>query len=67
MSSDIKREIKSHLAQASAEQDVNANAAANGMSYEQALALTAAYYLVDSYPGVTVATWEDWKAQVKAM
>ena len=65
-SRDIKKAIKSHLAQAAVEQDINANAAANGINYEQALALSAAYYLVNEGK-VSDATWQQWKAQVKAM
>ena len=61
-----KKAIKSHLQQAAAEQDINANAKANGMNYEQALALTAAYYLVTD-GAADDATWQDWKAQVLAM
>ena len=66
VSSDIKKTIKGYLFQAQAEQDINANMAANpGLNYEQALALTAAYYLV---PGtVDDATWQRWKEQIKAM
>ena len=64
-SRDIKKAIKGHLLQAQAEQDINANAEKNGLNYEQALALTAAYYLV---PGtVNDATWQQWAAQIKAM
>lgn len=61
-----KQAIKGYLAQAKAEQDINANAAANGMNYQQALALTAAYYLVTD-GSVSDATWQQWKLQVLAM
>ena len=67
VSSNIKREILSHLAQAKAEQDINANATRNNCTYEQALALTAAYYLVNNYPEVTDATWQQWKAEILTM
>lgn len=60
-----KKAIKSYIEQAKASQDINANATANGINYEQALALTAAYYLV---PGtVDDATWQQWKAEIIAM
>lgn len=60
-----KRSIKSYLEKAKLEQNIEANATANGVNYEQALALTAAYYLV---PGtIDDATWQAWKAQIKAM
>lgn len=62
----VKQAIKSYLAQAKAEQDINVNAANNGMNYQQALALTAAYYLVTNGT-VSDATWQQWKAQVLAM
>lgn len=62
----VKRAIKSHLAQAEAEQDINANASANGMNYNQALALTAAYYLVNDGT-VDDATWQEWKLQILSM
>lgn len=61
-----RRAIKGYLAKAMAEQDISANAAANGISQEQALALTAAYYLVNDGT-VDDATWQLWKQQVKAM
>lgn len=64
-SASIKKAIKSHLAQAQAEQDINANAANAGMTYEQALALTAAYYLVPDT--VSETTWQEWAAQVRTM
>lgn len=60
-----KRSIKSYLEKAKLEQNIEANATANGVNYEQALALAAAYYLV---PGtIDDATWQAWKAQIKAM
>ena len=62
----IKKAIKSHLDQAKVEQDINANAAENNMTYEQALALTAAYYLVNDGT-VSDATWNEWADQVRAM
>lgn len=62
----VKRAIKSHLTQAATSQDINANASANNMSYNQALALTAAYYLVNDGT-VDDATWQDWKLQVLSM
>lgn len=65
-SRDIKKAIKGYLAQAASEQDVNDNAAANGINYEQALVLTAAYYLVTDGT-VSDTMWQQWKAQVKAM
>lgn len=66
INSDMKRAIKSHLEEA-AQQDMNANMALNpGLNYEQALALTAAYFLVGAGI-VDDATWQQWKAQVKAM
>lgn len=61
-----RKAIKSHLDQALAEQDINANAAANGCTYEQALALSAAYYLVNDGT-VDDATWQNWKAQILSM
>lgn len=60
-----KQLIKSYLANAAATQDINANAAANGLNYNQALALSAAYYLVGS--AIDEATWAQWVAQVKTM
>lgn len=66
VSSDIKKTILSHLEQAKTEQDINANAAANGCSYEQALALSAAYYLVNDGT-VSDATWQQWKAEILTM
>ena len=66
VSADIKKRIKGFIANAEATQDINAAAAANGLDYERALALSAAYYLVGS-DGITEATWQDWKAQIKAM
>lgn len=60
-----KRSIKSYLEKAKLEQDINALATANGTNYEQTLALTAAYYLVPST--IDDATWQQWKAQIKAM
>lgn len=66
VSRSTKRAIKSHIKQAKETQDINANAMANGMNYEQALALTAAYYLVNDGT-VDDATWQGWKAQVLAM
>ena len=62
----IKKAIKSYLAKAKADQDINANATANGCNYEQALALSAAYYLVNDKT-VDDATWQMWKAQILAM
>lgn len=60
-----RRVIKSYLEKAALEQNIEANAAANGINYEQALALSAAYYLV---PGtIDDATWQAWKAQIIAM
>ena len=64
--SDIKKAIIANLEKAKAEQDINANAAANGCNYEQALALSAAYYLVDDGT-VTDATWQQWKAEILSM
>lgn len=61
-----RRAIKSYLEKAALEQDIAANTAANGINYEQALALTAAYYLVTDGT-VDDATWQQWKAQIKAM
>lgn len=61
-----KKAIKSYLQQAALSQDINSNATANGLNYEQALALTAAYYLVQNGT-VDDATWQSWKAQIKAM
>lgn len=66
VSPSIKKAIISHLEQAKAEQDINANAAANGCSYEQALALSAAYYLVDDGT-VDDATWQNWKVEILTM
>lgn len=66
VSRQVKNAIKSHLAKAVAEQDINANAAANGMSYEKALALSAAYYLVHDGT-IDDATWQNWKNQIVAM
>lgn len=60
-----KELIKGYLADAAATQDINANAAANGLNYNQALALTAAYYLVGNT--IDEATWAQWVAQVKTM
>ena len=65
VSNDIKKAIKSHLVEA-ARQDIAANAAANGINYEQALALTAAYFLVNDGT-VDDATWQTWKAQIRTM
>lgn len=65
-SSDIKKQIKGYLAQAQLEQDINANAQVNNCNYEQALALSAAYYLVNNGT-VEDATWQQWKAQILAM
>ncbi len=63
---DIKRAIKSHLAEA-ALHDIGANMAQNpGLNYEQTLALTAAYYLVNDN-SVSDATWQQWKAEIIAM
>lgn len=66
ISKELKKSIKSYLEQAAIAQDVTTNAAANGINYEQALALTAAYYLVQNGT-VDDATWQSWKAQIKAM
>lgn len=66
VSRNIKNAIKSHIEQAKTSQDINANAVANGMNYEQALALSAAYYLVNDGT-VDDATWQGWKAQILAM
>lgn len=61
-----KRAIKSHLSDA-ALQDMSANMALNpGLNYEQSLALTAAYYLVNDNT-VSDATWQQWKAEIAAM
>lgn len=60
-----KKLIKGFLADAAATQDINANAAANGLNYNQALALTAAYYLVGNT--IDATTWAQWVAQVKTM
>ena len=57
--------IKGFLGDAAATQDINANAAANGLNYNQALAMTAAYYLVGS--AIDEATWAQWLAQVRTM
>lgn len=63
---DIKKAIKSHLSQAALD-DINANMALNpGLNYEQTLALTAAYYLVNDHT-VDDATWQQWKAEIAAM
>lgn len=62
---DNKELIKGYLAHAAATQDINANAAANGINYNQALALSAAYYLVGNT--IDEATWRQWFAQVKTM
>ena len=65
ISRDMKRAIKSHLSQAALE-DMTTNMAANpGLNYEQTLALTAAYYLVNDHT-IDDATWQQWKAQVMA-
>lgn len=61
-----RRAIKGYLQQAALEQDIAANATANGINQEQALALTAAYYLVNNGT-VDDATWQLWKQQIKAM
>ena len=61
-----RRAIKGYLQQAALEQDITANATANGINQEQALALTAAYYLVNNGT-VDDATWQLWKQQIKAM
>ena len=61
-----KRAIKSYIAKAKADQDINANAANNGINYEQALALSAAYYLVTDGT-VDDATWQGWKAEIVTM
>lgn len=61
-----RQAIKSHLTDALA-QDMSTNMAANpGLNYEQALALTAAYYLVNDNT-VSDATWQQWKAEIAAM
>lgn len=60
-----RRAIKGYLQKAALEQDIAANAEANGLNQEQALALTAAYYLVPDT--VDDATWQRWKQQIKAM
>ena len=63
---DIKKAIKSHLSQA-AREDINANMALNpGLNYEQTLALTAAYFLVNDHT-IDDATWQKWKAEIAAM
>ena len=62
---DNKELIKGYLAHAAATQDINANAAANGLNYNQALALSAVYYLVGNT--IDEATWAQWVAQVKTM
>ena len=61
-----RRAIKGYLQQAALEQDIAANATANGINQEQALALSAAYYLVNNGT-VDDATWQLWKQQIKAM
>lgn len=61
-----RRAIKGYLQKSALEQDIAANANANGINYEQALALTAAYYLVVDGT-IDDATWQQWKAQIKAM
>ena len=61
-----RRAIKGYLERARMEQDINQNAADNGISYEKALALSAAYYLVQDGT-IPLLTWYDWKEQVKAM
>lgn len=66
VSNATKKAIKGYLGKAAAEQDINANATASGVNYEQALALTAAYYLVKDNT-VDDATWQQWEAQIKAM
>lgn len=63
---DIKKAIKSHLSQAALE-DMTTNMANNpGLNYEQTLALTAAYFLVNDHT-VDDATWQQWKAEIAAM
>ena len=61
-----RRAIKGYLQKSALEQDIAANASANGINYEQALALTAAYYLVVDGT-IDDVTWQQWKAQIKAM
>ena len=62
----IKQAIKSHLTEALS-QDMAANMAANpGLNYEQVLALSAAYCLVNNGT-VDDATWQQWKAEIAAM
>lgn len=60
-----KKAIKGYIEKAKAEQNINTNAANSGMNYEQALALSAAYYLVPDT--IDDATWQQWAAQIKAM
>lgn len=62
----LKNAIKGNIERAKTEQDITANAASNAMNYEQALALSAAYYLVNDGT-VDDATWQQWAAQVRAM
>lgn len=61
-----RRAIKGYLERARMEQDIDQNATDNGVSYEKALALSAAYYLVQDGT-IPLMTWYDWKNQVKAM
>lgn len=66
VSSDIKKAIKSYIEKAKAEQNINTNAANSGINYEQALALSAAYYLVNNGT-VDDATWQQWSTQIRNM
>lgn len=66
VSAATKRSIKQNL-EAAKGQDMAANMAANpGLSYEQCLALAAAYHLVANGT-VNDATWQQWKAQIQTM
>ena len=68
VSSDIKKAIISHLDEVKAlpEETIKERMAVNNCNYEQALALSAAYYLVDDQT-VDDATWQRWKAEILAM
>ena len=62
----LKSAIKANLKAAEAAEDIQANADRNGCNYQQALALTAAYWLV-SAGTITEETWWQWKEQILAM
>ncbi len=62
----VKNAIIGYLEKAKLEQDINANAESNNCTYEQALALTAAYYLVNDGI-VDDATWQQWKSEIFSM